>query len=202
MGSRSQPRQKEGVRQAGSEMNGFVLSGQNISTLQEKNLTDDKFDSKFNRQGTLAKPKPIDHGEKEYKCDACIYESTTPGNLTKHMETKHEGVIYRCIQCDYKVTTKNSLTTHKQSHHEGVRYFCDTCNYFSTTQHQLRQHKRAIHEGLRYSCDECDYTAIQKALLNTHKQSKHELCLVVTCVCINQLQRATLIYTSRPSMKA
>ena len=62
--------------------------------------------------------------QKLYKCDLCVYRTTSSRNLKRH-KLKHSGEKpYKCDVCDYSTIWSRALKTHKLMHSGEKPYKC------------------------------------------------------------------------------
>ena len=64
---------------------------------------------------------------KPFKCNICVHESSTKGNLKRHIENVHERIKpFKCNFCDYKSARKANLNEHVESAHGGIKAESET----------------------------------------------------------------------------
>ena len=105
------------------------------------------------------------HDVSSFKCNLCIFQSRSKGDLTRHTISNH-----LCNICDFTAEKRQDLLEHHQNIH---KLKCGKCEFEVGTRQKLRKHIEKRHEGKQYDCNDCDYTSSNPAGLLVHKNAKH-----------------------------
>lgn len=83
---------------------------------------------------------------KDFKCDACPFNSKRKKNLERHLLSFHLKLFtFNCSECPKQYTTHSSLKQHMvREHDENSAYHCSTCDQKFSCESLLKLHQRHL----------------------------------------------------------
>ena len=77
-------------------------------------------------------------------CEFCSFRGL---HLMAHIRTKHTGSrFFKCDQCLFKTSTQASLSRHKERKHSSKPIQCDICDFMAKSRCSLVKHHRETHQ--------------------------------------------------------
>ena len=96
--------------------------------------------------------KPLNDGEKSFRCNQCNYTCDRPGKLKSHMLVHSGEKSFACTQCDYSANQTSHLKNHMMIHSGEKPFSSKQCHYSFTRSSHFKSHM-LIHSGEKlYSC--------------------------------------------------
>lgn len=121
---------------------------------------------------------------KYYRCQNCIYKSSTKQGLEAHINKIHLFLKpYKCMICSKGFYKKGNLIEHDKTHEGTKNATCELCGENFVSEKTLRIHLK-VHSGDKmYPCQLCEKTFVTSGQRLEHSKRKHmdksENCL--TC---------------------
>ena len=129
------------------------------------------------------------NGEKSYKCNQCIFTSSTAGNLRKHL-TRHNGEreqqashlrvhlkrhlgekSHKCNQCNFLSSFSGGLKTHVKRHSGEKSHKCNQCDDAFSVECDLRAHLKRDSGEKTLKCKQCDFSSFYTGFLRLHMKT-------------------------------
>ena len=114
-------------------------------------------------------------GSRFFKCDQCLFKTSTQGSLSVHKDRKHSFKSKKCDICDFIAQSRYILKNHhRKTHENAIRFSCDECKLSYSVKKSLKNHVLVRHRYVTQDCDICGYKALDVSILKKHKDSEHE----------------------------
>ena len=114
------------------------------------------------------------HGEKEYRCDQCLFVTHTIQLMKSHKVSRHSMERnWKCDLCNKAFKLNCNLIQHKKNVHSNIQHKCDLCEYSTKSAQAFKSHKITHIRDKVYRCDLCDFTSHRWRSLKYHR-STHE----------------------------
>ena len=108
-----------------------------------------------------------------FYCNRCNFQTFKSNSFHRHKQT-HEKIVYKCEMCIYESTSSEILMKHmKTSHGEPVPLKCHLCDNHEENEEKLKEHMESQHQQKSDEEEELDVLQTDLAPMNFAKAKQY-----------------------------
>ena len=142
-----------------------------VSALAESTVQDGSYNCKlcqisFDSGHNAMKHMNTHHGEGDWTCNECSFQSDQKIYFKKHVDEIHMNV-FCCVVCDFKAVTRAESLKHKQQHEVKVGVKCVQCDQEFIGDSEFEKHLKQSHTKVN-QCDKCHFSTTIESEYSLH----------------------------------